>query len=90
VRLHFLAASRLILRSTSYFTLPNACPELPTRKVFTHTGFTTIHNFGCSDREETKTFYYCPEGSGNASSANLWEGASVRTITCQVKRLDGA
>jgi FkbM family methyltransferase len=48
----------------------------------------TIHNFGFSEREETKTFYYYPEGSGNASSANLSEGTSVRTITCQVKRLD--
>ena len=34
MRLHFLAASRLTLRSTSNLILPNARPELPTRKQF--------------------------------------------------------
>ena len=33
-------------------------------------------------------FYYYPEGSGNASLANLSENKGVKKITCQVKKLD--
>lgn len=45
-------------------------------------------NFGFSNKEQELTFYYYPEGSGNASSANLSEGADVEKIVCQVKKLD--
>lgn len=53
-------------------------------------GFQNIHcfNFGFSDCERDLTFYYYPEGSGNASSANLSEGDNVETITCRVRTLD--
>lgn len=46
------------------------------------------HNFGFSDREAELDFYFYPEGSGNASAANLSEGESVRQVTCRVRRLD--
>ena len=53
-------------------------------------GIDTIRpfNFGFSDEEKDLTFYYYPEGSGNASSANLSEMNDVRTVTCKVRRMD--
>ncbi len=46
------------------------------------------HNFGFSSQKQELTFFYYPEGSGNASSANLSSHDSVQQITCQVKKLD--
>jgi FkbM family methyltransferase len=46
------------------------------------------HNFGFSHRGEDLEFYYYPEGSGNASIANLSENNGAEKITCQVKKLD--
>lgn len=45
-------------------------------------------NFGFSDKEQALTFYYYPEGSGNASSVNLSGSEKIETISCPVKRLD--
>jgi FkbM family methyltransferase len=47
-----------------------------------------LHNFGFSNQEKELTFYYYPEGSGNASAANLSESVSVQNISCPVKKLD--
>jgi Methyltransferase FkbM domain len=38
--------------------------------------------------EQDLTFYYYPEGSGNASSVNLSENEHIETITCHVKKMD--
>jgi FkbM family methyltransferase len=46
------------------------------------------YNFGFSNREDEFPFYYYPEGSGNASSANLTERDDVEIVTCKVKTLD--
>lgn len=46
------------------------------------------YNFGFSERNETATFYYYPEGSGNASGRNLSGTSSVTEVPAQVKRLD--
>jgi FkbM family methyltransferase len=76
------------VRIHSFEPIPKTFALLQEHVKINRASNATIHNFGFSDREETKTFYYYPEGSGNASSANLSQSASVRTITCQVKRLD--
>jgi FkbM family methyltransferase len=47
-----------------------------------------LHNFGFSNQEQELTFYYYPEGSVNASAANLSESDNVQTIPCFVKKLD--
>jgi len=47
-----------------------------------------VHNFGFSNQEQELNFYYYPEGSGNASAANLSELDNVQTIACFVKKLD--
>lgn len=47
-----------------------------------------INNFGFSDKEQEIPFYYYPEGSGNASAANLVNTDSLEKISCLVKKLD--
>ncbi len=46
------------------------------------------HHFGISNERKDLTFYFYPEGSGNASSANLSERTDAELITCHVERLD--
>lgn len=52
--------------------------------------FTNINanNFGFSNEERELNFYYYPEGSGNASLANLSNSSNVQKTICSVKRLD--
>jgi FkbM family methyltransferase len=47
-----------------------------------------IHNFGFWNKTDTLTFYFYPEGSGNASIANVAEKKDARQIRCPVTRLD--
>ncbi len=46
------------------------------------------HHFGLSDESKDLTFYFYPEGSGNASSANLSERKDAELVTCHVEKLD--
>lgn len=46
------------------------------------------HHFGISNERKDLTFYFYPEGSGNASSVNLSERKDAELITCHVERLD--
>jgi FkbM family methyltransferase len=46
------------------------------------------HHFGLSNENRELTFYFYPEGSGNASSANLSERIDAELVTCRVERLD--
>ncbi len=48
----------------------------------------STHHFGLSDERKDLTFFYYPEGSGNASSANVSERADAELVTCHVERLD--
>jgi FkbM family methyltransferase len=54
----------------------NACPNIKT------------FNFGFSDTKGEFPFYYYPEGSGNASSANLTGRDDVEVFQCEVRTLD--
>ena len=47
-----------------------------------------IFNFGFSNEEKETTFYYYPEGSGNASLSNLSKSNNVEKISCYVRKLD--
>lgn len=47
----------------------------------------TSHEFGLSNERKDMTFYFYPEGSGNASSEILSERADAK-FTCHVERLD--
>lgn len=52
--------------------------------------FTNIasHSFGMSNERKDITFYFYPEGSGNASSENLSGRTDAELINCHVERLD--
>lgn len=47
-----------------------------------------IYNFGFSDQEEQKVFYYYPQESGNASLANVSKRPHIQKVIGQVKKLD--
>lgn len=46
------------------------------------------YNFGFSDEEKDLTFFFYPQGSGNASAANLSSRADVEKVVCHVKTVD--
>ncbi len=48
----------------------------------------TAHNFGFSNQEGEVAFYTYPEGSSNASSANLTGRSDVETQQCRLRTLD--
>ena len=49
---------------------------------------TFLFNFGFSNIEGNIEFYYYPEGSVNASLANLSESTHIEKIICYVRKLD--
>jgi FkbM family methyltransferase len=53
-----------------------------------HATCVTAHHFGLSNESKDLTFYFYPEGSGNASSANLSERKDAELVTCHVEKLD--
>ena len=46
------------------------------------------YNFGFSNESKNLEFYFYPEGSGNASSANLSEREDAEIMLCHVERMD--
>lgn len=48
----------------------------------------SLYNSGFWNKTEILTFYFYPEGSGNASAVNVSDRAHVQEIQCQVIRLD--
>jgi len=46
------------------------------------------YNFGLSDARKDLTFYFYPEGSGNASSENMSGRDDAELLICHVERLD--
>ena len=72
----------------SFEPIPSTFERLKTNIKINHVNNIQEFNFGFSNLEKTLIFYYYPEGSGNASSANLTNSADVQKIPCAVKRLD--
>ncbi len=48
----------------------------------------SLYNFGFSDKSDALTFYYYPEGSGNASMVNVSNQENIEEIKCKVLRID--
>lgn len=48
----------------------------------------SLYNFGFSDKSDILTFYYYPEGSGNASMVNVSNQENIEEIKSKVLRID--
>jgi FkbM family methyltransferase len=82
-----IARSRAV-RVFSFEPIPKTFAFLEENIALNRAGNIERFNFGFSDTEQDVEFYYYPEGSVNASLANLSERDSVRSIRCHVRRLD--
>jgi FkbM family methyltransferase len=76
------------LRIHAFEPIPRTFAALERHLALNGMTTTRAHNFGFSDTAGEKTFYFSPEGSGNASAANLSGAPSVVEIRCRLERLD--
>lgn len=79
------------LRDTQVYCfepLPKTWKQLQANLAINNFRNITPHNFGFSDKAGSFPFYYYPEGSGNASAANLSGRNDVEVVECQVQTLD--
>jgi len=72
----------------SFEPVPHTYNQLLRNLKFNPCENITPFNFGFSKKSGDFDFYYYPEGSGNASSANLTDRADVERILCKVSTLD--
>jgi len=68
--------------------IPRTFGYLTRNIVLNRANSVKAYNFGLSERDETVTFFYSPEGSGNASARDLSGTPSVTKIPARVRRLD--
>ncbi|MTV39990.1 FkbM family methyltransferase [Duganella radicis] len=83
-----IAASRRATTVYAFEPIPTTYGHLSTNLALNASANIKPHNFGLSERAGEFTFYYPPEGSGNASAVNLTGRDDVRTAQCQVRTLD--
>ena len=83
-----MAAARRAATVYAFEPLPTTYAHLQTNLGLNATHNVKSFNFGLSDQAGEFTFYYPPEGSGNASSVNLTGRSDVRSFQCQVRTLD--
>ncbi|WP_342120269.1 FkbM family methyltransferase [Pseudoduganella sp. OTU4001] len=83
-----IAASRRASTVYAFEPLPTTYGQLQTNLALNATNNVKSFHFGLSNQAGEFTFYYPPEGSGNASSVNLTGRSDVRTFQCQVRTLD--
>jgi FkbM family methyltransferase len=83
-----IAASRRATQVHCFEPLPKTWKQLQANLAIN--GFTNIqpHHFGFSNQAGSFPFYYYPEGSGNASGANLTGRTDVEVVECHVQTLD--
>lgn len=77
------------VRVLTFEPVPRTFGYLKQNVALNGLGNIELFNFGFSDQDQTLDFYYYPEGSGNASIANLSDTEGVQSIKCTVKKLDG-
>jgi len=75
-------------RLYTFEPVPRTCGYLKNNIALNGLENIQLFNFGFSDSEQELNFFYYPEGSGNASIANLSESEGVQSVTCKVKKLD--
>ena len=72
----------------SFEPIPKTYQSLTTNIDLNSLSNISTHNFGFSDKGGEFDFYYYPEGSGNASSANVTGRSDTEVVKCKVKTLD--
>jgi FkbM family methyltransferase len=75
-------------RFHAFEPIPKTFAQLKGNLEMNNISNVSIYNFGFSNERKTLTFYFYPEGSGNASSARLSERDSVEEVTCSVITVD--
>jgi len=83
-----IATSRRATTVYAFEPVPTTYGHLMTNLALNASGNIKPHNFGLSEQAGEFTFYYPPEGSGNASAVNLTGRSDVRTAQCEVRTLD--
>ncbi len=53
-----------------------------------HLSNISAYKFGFSNEKKTIRFYYYPEGSGNASEANLTKSKHIKRVSCPLRTID--
>ena len=76
------------LRIHAFEPMPKTYQYLVRHVALNSVNTVQTHNLGFSEREEDLTFFYYPEGSGNASTRNLSGASTVSEIVAHVMRLD--
>lgn len=83
-----LARRRPGLRILSFEPIPGTFQALSENVRLNGEAGVRCLDFGLSDREAVQTFFFYPEGSANASAADLSGREGVRQLSCRVRRLD--
>jgi len=84
-----ISAARRRARVYAFEPLPGTFAQMKANLALNPWANVQPFHFGFSDQAGEFPFYFYPEGSGNASAANLTGRADVQTFQCQVRTLDG-
>ena len=84
-----IAISRRAAKVYCFEPIPKTYQSLSANIQLNAVPNVVAHNFGFSSQAGEFPFYYYPEGSGNASSANLTNRTDVECVQCNVRTLDG-
>lgn len=83
-----IAVSRRATKVYCFEPIPKTYRHLQKNLELNSVPNVLAHNFGFSNQAGEFAFYYYPEGSGNASSANVTGRTDVETVQCKVRTLD--
>lgn len=83
-----IAASRRATKVYCFEPIPKTYKSLSVNLELNGVRNVIAHNFGFSSQAGVFPFYYYPEGSGNASSANVTGRSDVECVQCRVRTLD--
>ena len=83
-----IAASRRATKVYCFEPIPKTYKSLSINLELNGIQNAIAHNFGFSNHAGEFPFYYYPEGSGNASSANVTGRTDVECVQCKVRTLD--
>ena len=83
-----IAASRRATKVYCFEPIPKTYKSLAVNLELNNLHNVVAYNYGFSSTAGHFPFYYYPEGSGNASSANLTGRSDVECVQCEVRTLD--